>query len=163
MTFLMVRPLVPLIVLLLVRSPPSYMQIKSLLASSVNAHFASNYPTLSPLRPDTTATSLQRPFFGADSPYIHSCFNLFTTAISLQWPFSSVPKVAVVKRFNCITNLKLREKGFRKVCKTEQEKGIELRRKCEVTLGLSKRYYGKKLQQINNSGLSSFHSLLPDN
>ena len=64
MTFLMVRPLVPLIVLLLVRSPPSYMQIKSLLASSVNAHFASNYPTLSPLRPDTTATSLQRPFFG---------------------------------------------------------------------------------------------------
>ena len=112
MTFLMVRPLVPLIVLLLVRSPPSYMQIKSLLASSVNAHFASNYPTLSPLRPDTTATSLQRPFFGADSPYIHSCFNLFTTAISLQWPFSSVPKVAVVKRFNCITNLKLREKGL---------------------------------------------------
>ena len=39
-------------------SPP-----KSLFASSF-AHFASNYPTLSPLRPDTTATSLQRPFFG---------------------------------------------------------------------------------------------------
>ena len=63
MTFLMVRPLVPLIVLLLVRSPPSYMQIKSLFVSSF-AHFASNYPTLSPLRPDTTATSLQRPYFG---------------------------------------------------------------------------------------------------
>ena len=24
--------------------------------------------------------------FLADSPYIHSCFNLFTTATSLQWP-----------------------------------------------------------------------------
>ena len=32
-------PLVPLIVPLLVRSPLSYMQIKSLFASSVNAHF----------------------------------------------------------------------------------------------------------------------------
>ena len=59
MTFLMVRPLVPLIVLLLVQM----MQIKSPFASSF-AHFASNYPTLSPLRPDTTVTSLQRPFFG---------------------------------------------------------------------------------------------------
>ena len=47
MTFLMVRSLVPLIVLLLVRSTLSYMQIKSLFASSVNTHFASNYPTLS--------------------------------------------------------------------------------------------------------------------
>ena len=28
----------------------------------------------------TTATSLQRPFFLADSPYIHSCFNLSTMA-----------------------------------------------------------------------------------
>ena len=48
-------PLVPLIVLLLVRSPLSYMQIKSLFPSSVNAHFASNYPALSPLTPDTTS------------------------------------------------------------------------------------------------------------
>ena len=30
------------------------MQIKSLFASNVNAHSASNYRTLSPLRPDTT-------------------------------------------------------------------------------------------------------------
>ena len=35
------------------------MQIKSLFASSVNAHFASNYPTLSPLWPGTTSP----PFF----------------------------------------------------------------------------------------------------
>ena len=32
----------------------SCMQIKSLFASNVNAHSASNYRTLSPLRPDTT-------------------------------------------------------------------------------------------------------------
>ena len=37
----------------------------------------------------------------ADSPYIHSCFNLSTTATSRQWQLSSVPKVAVVERFNC--------------------------------------------------------------
>ena len=49
-------PLVPLMVLLLVRSILSYMQIKSLFASNVNAHSASNHRTLSPLRPgDTTA------------------------------------------------------------------------------------------------------------
>ena len=47
-------PLVLLIVLLLVCSPLSYIQIKSHFASSVNAHFVSNYPTLSPLRPNTT-------------------------------------------------------------------------------------------------------------
>ena len=37
-----------------------------------------------------TATSLQKPFFLADSPYIHSCFNHSTTATSLQWPLCSV-------------------------------------------------------------------------
>ena len=47
--------LVPLIVLLFVRSTLSYMQIKSLFASNVNAHSASNHRTLSPLRPDTTS------------------------------------------------------------------------------------------------------------
>ena len=35
----------------------------------------------------TTATSLHQPFFLADSPYIHACFNLFTTATSLHQPF----------------------------------------------------------------------------
>ena len=39
----------------------------------------------------TTATSLQRPFFLADNPYIQSRFNLSTTATSPQWPLSSVP------------------------------------------------------------------------
>ena len=48
-------PLVPLLVLLLVRSTLSYMQIKSLFASNDNAHSTSNYRTLSPLRRDTTA------------------------------------------------------------------------------------------------------------
>ena len=38
----------------------------------------------------------------ADSPCIDSCLNLTTTATSLQWPFSSVPKVAIVERLNCI-------------------------------------------------------------
>ena len=37
-------PLVPLIVLLLVPSPLSDMQIKSLFASSVYAYFVYNYP-----------------------------------------------------------------------------------------------------------------------
>ena len=54
-------PLVPLIVLLLVCSALSYIQIKSLFASSVNAHFVYNYPTLSPLRPNTTSP----PFFSS--------------------------------------------------------------------------------------------------
>ena len=48
----------------------------------------------------TTATSLQLPLFWADSPYIDSCLNLFTTVASLQRPLSSVPKVAVVERFD---------------------------------------------------------------
>ena len=43
----------------------------------------------------------------ADSPYIHSCFNLSTTATSLHQPLSSAPKVAIVKRFNCIKFLKM--------------------------------------------------------
>ena len=38
--------LVPWTVLLLVRFTLSYMQIKFLFTYSVNAHFASNYPTL---------------------------------------------------------------------------------------------------------------------
>ena len=56
-------------------------------------------------------------FFSADSPYIHSCFNLSTTATSLQWPFSSVPKVAVVETFNCksdtIQNVFMKGNNFR--------------------------------------------------
>ena len=40
--------------------------------------------------------------FLADIPYIDSCLNLSTTATSLQRPLSSVPKVAVVERLNCI-------------------------------------------------------------
>ena len=54
-----VKSRIELIVLLFVRSTLSYMQIKSLFASNVNAHSASNYRTLSPLRPDTTSP----PFF----------------------------------------------------------------------------------------------------
>ena len=56
-----------------------------------------------------TATSVQRSFFIflADSPYIHSYFNLSSMATSLQWPLSSVPKVAVVERFNCIKKVNL--------------------------------------------------------
>ena len=51
------------------------------------------------VEPSLTATYPQRPFFFlADSPYIHSFFNLSTTATSLQWPLSSVPKV---ERFDC--------------------------------------------------------------
>ena len=38
--------------------------------------------------------------FLADSPYIDSCLNLSTMATSLQRALSSVPKAAVVKRFN---------------------------------------------------------------
>ena len=41
-------------------------------------------------------------FFLADSSYIHSCFNFSKKATSLQWPLSSVPKVAIAERFNCI-------------------------------------------------------------
>ena len=41
------------------------------------------------------ATSLQRLFFWQT---VHACTLVST---SLQWPLSSVPKVAVVKRFNC--------------------------------------------------------------
>ena len=36
------------------------------------------------------------------SPYIDSCLDLSTTTTSLQRPLSSVPKVAVEERFNCI-------------------------------------------------------------
>ena len=54
----------------------------------------------------TTATTLQLLFFLADGPYIYSCFNLSTTATS-QCPLSSVPKVAVVERYNCIRPISL--------------------------------------------------------
>ena len=43
------------------------------------------------IEPPLTTTSTQWPFFFlADSPYIHSCFNLSTTATSLQWPLKTV-------------------------------------------------------------------------
>jgi len=48
--------------------------------------------------------------FLACSPYIHSCFNLSTTATSQQWPLSSVPKVAVVEMFKgstCVPELRV--------------------------------------------------------
>ena len=59
-----------------------------------------------------TATSPKRPplynrYFFAKSPYIVSYLNLSTMATSLQWPplyhasVFSVPKVAVLERFNC--------------------------------------------------------------
>ena len=67
------------------------------------------------VEPPLTTTSLQQPLFLADSPYTDSCLNLSTTATfladshkltlvktSLQRPLSSVSKVAVVERFNCI-------------------------------------------------------------
>ena len=37
--------------------------------------------------PPLTVTSLQRPFFLADIPYIHPCFKLSTTVTSLRRPF----------------------------------------------------------------------------
>ena len=50
----------------------------------------------------TTAVSPRQPLLLADRSYIDSCLNLSTAATSLQRPLSSVPKVAVVKRLNCI-------------------------------------------------------------
>ena len=50
-------------------------------------------------------TSTNSHFF-AESPCIHFRFNLSTTATSLQWPLFSVPKVAVVERFNCINKVR---------------------------------------------------------
>ena len=51
------------------------------------------------VEPPLTATnghfSAMAIFFLADSPYIHSCFNLSTTC--LLWPLPSVPNVAVVE------------------------------------------------------------------
>ena len=49
------------------------------------------------------ATSLQWPLFWRHSPYIDSCLNFSTEATSLQRLLSSVHKVAVVERFNCIS------------------------------------------------------------
>ena len=76
-------PLVPLIVLLLVRSTLSYMQIKFLFASNVNAHSASNYRTLSLLRPNTTE-SFSVLFLQAK---LGECFALWfaLTPPSLKW------------------------------------------------------------------------------
>ena len=44
----------------------------------------------------TTATSLQRPFFLVDSPYIWACFNLSTTATFF------CPQGGSCERFNCV-------------------------------------------------------------
>ena len=44
--------------------------------------------------------------FFAESLCIHFCFRLSTMATSLQWPLFSVPKVAIVERFNCINKVK---------------------------------------------------------
>ena len=49
--------------------------------------------SLSTVELPLTATSPQRSFFLADSPYIHSCFKLSTAATSLQRSLSSVLKV----------------------------------------------------------------------
>ena len=48
-----------------------------------------------------TATS-QTAIFLADSPYIHSCFNLSTTATSLQWPLPS-GRCRVVQLYTAIS------------------------------------------------------------
>ena len=67
---------------------------------------------LNTVEPPLMATSLQRPLFfvPADKRSIHWILfktslqyngHLFTKATSLQRPLSSVPKVAVVERFDC--------------------------------------------------------------
>ena len=61
------------------------------LAYSPYSHSCFNFSTM--------ATSLQRPFFLADSPYIH--YVVSTSLQRLQRPLSSVPNVTVVGRFNC--------------------------------------------------------------
>ena len=61
-------------VLLLVRSTLSCMQIKSFFASNVNAHSASNYRTLSPLRPDTTTGYPSETNF---NPFEENCHSPF--------------------------------------------------------------------------------------
>ena len=58
--------------------------------------FNFNSKVRSTVQPPLTVTSLQQPLFLVDSPYTESCLNLSTT-----FTFLSVPKVAVVKGFNC--------------------------------------------------------------
>ena len=60
--------------------------------------------SLSTVELPLTATSPQRSFFLAVGPNIHSCFKLSTRATCLQQSLSSVPKVAVVKRFSFENN-----------------------------------------------------------
>ena len=49
-----------------------------------------------------TATSLQWPLFGGTIHTLTLDESSSTTVASLPWPLCSVPKVAVVKTFNCI-------------------------------------------------------------
>ena len=56
------------------------------------------------VQPPLTATSLQRPFFSAESPYILVSTSLQRPLRYSQWPLSFVPKVDVVDRFNCNFN-----------------------------------------------------------
>ena len=53
------------------------------------------------VKPALMATSLTRPFFWCT---VHT-FTLVST--SQQWPLSSVPKVAIVERFNCLQSCAL--------------------------------------------------------
>ena len=70
------------------------------------------------VEPPLTATnghfSAMAIFFLADSPYIHSCFNLSTTC--LLWPLSSVPKVAVVEVQLYLETILLLESNDRPRC-----------------------------------------------
>ena len=50
----------------------------------------------STVQPQVTATTLQQPLFLVDSPYTESLFKAL-----YNFHFLSVPKVAVVKGFNC--------------------------------------------------------------
>ena len=86
--------LVPLIVLLLVCCTLSCMQIKSLFASNVNAHSASNYRTLSPLRPDTTEVN-----------FFVRCFSAFLEYFRVNWiEFLLFIKLSKTFIFTILTN-----------------------------------------------------------
>ena len=83
-------PLVSLIVLLLVCSTLSCMQIKSLFASNVNAHSASNYRTLSPLRPDTTMITKKICVLLCFQSFVSAKHFLFTKVIFIQDAFKNI-------------------------------------------------------------------------
>ena len=102
------------------------------------------------IEPPLTTTSTQWPFFFlADSPYIHSCFNLSTTATSLQWPLKTVlrnnslllesnarPRCFVFFFFttrNCRTSAKEKEKKKRE-SRTRHRSGWAY---CDTTFHLS--------------------------